>query len=178
MRLTDILLALTLVVTSSMAVVPPSKTIQTPQSNQNPRCRPGPSNICQPTVSSPNNERELKEQTQKRYEDLQKRVERAKIIMGQSCGKHYNPNNKSASSQTGGGLGLGSFFARFVPDSARIMFGKPPINTEHSKRHLDPYCVQATKVYNRVLTELIDFKRTHNIGFMAKLYNFMKWFKK
>ncbi|KAJ8330337.1 hypothetical protein O5D80_001341 [Batrachochytrium dendrobatidis] len=161
-----------------MAVVPPSKTIQTPQSSQNPRCRPGPSNICQPTVSSPNNERELKEQTQKRYEDLQKRVERAKIIMGQSCGKHYNPNNKSASSQTGGGLGLGSFFGKFVPDSIKSMFGKTPVSVKNSKSYSHRYCEQTAKMYNRRVAELVKFEETHNIGFMTKLYNFFRRFKK
>ncbi|KAJ8330335.1 hypothetical protein O5D80_001335 [Batrachochytrium dendrobatidis] len=161
-----------------MAVVPPSKTIQTPQSSQSPACRPGPSNICQPTISSPNNESELKEQIQKRLAKLQRLVDQNTIIMNRWCGKHYNPKDKPVPYRIKEEQKAVSFFARFVPDSARIMFGKPPINTEHSKRHLDPYCVQATKVYNRVLTELIDFKRTHNIGFMAKLYNFMKWFKK
>ncbi|EGF75899.1 hypothetical protein BATDEDRAFT_28982 [Batrachochytrium dendrobatidis JAM81] len=177
MRLTDILLALTLVVTSSMAVVPPSENVQKPQSNQNPRCQPGSSNGCQPTISSPSNIHESSDQVQKRYEDLQKQVEDAKENMKRKCDEYHKSKNELISSQTDGGLGLGSFFGKFLPDSIKNKFGKTSTLTKNSLFYLDFQCIRAKRICKLNKKKLQKFKRTHGIGFMAKLYNFFQWFK-
>ncbi|KAK6092076.1 hypothetical protein MT418_007602 [Batrachochytrium dendrobatidis] len=193
MRLTDILLALTLVVTSSMAVVPPGKNVQTPQSSQSPECQPGsssgcqpgsssecqpgPSNECQSKTSSSNNVYGLNDQVQEKYEDLQKRLRDAEKIKKTRCDKHREYESDLLSYQAIGRPGLGSFFGRFMPSFIKNRFGKVPDGMASTELDLYLQCTEAERIYKRISELLEEFKETHGIESEANTTGFFQWFK-
>ncbi|KAK5665343.1 hypothetical protein QVD99_007699 [Batrachochytrium dendrobatidis] len=166
MRLTDILLALTLVITSSMAVVPPSKTIQTPQSSQSSRCQPGSSNECI-----------FFDQVKADYEKLKKQVKDAKKSKHLWCSSYDKLKNGIASHKAIGRPGLTSGVAKLVPNPIKSRFGKVPDGVADVEFELLDRCLKAKGIYDELLKKLQKFKETHGIGFMAKLHKFKKQFK-
>ncbi|KAJ8330349.1 hypothetical protein O5D80_001349 [Batrachochytrium dendrobatidis] len=184
MRLTDILLALTLVVTSSMAVVPPGKNVQTPQSNQNPRCQPGSSNGCQPGPSrgylsatpNPENEHGLADVYDAHYKKLKKQLKDAEKDMKRKCTTHLELKSKSKSSQTSGRSGLSSFFGRFIPDSVKKWFGRTPTsvkNTEYDSQQ----CKRAERICKQIQRRIQKFEKMFGIESETKTTGVLQWFK-
>ncbi|KAK6092078.1 hypothetical protein MT418_007604 [Batrachochytrium dendrobatidis] len=160
-----------------MAVVPPSKTIQTSQSSQNPACRPGPSNGCQPTASNSDDEHMSASQVQKKYEGLQNRLENAKKIVKQKCDEYHKLKNELKSQQAIGRSGLTSGLAKLVPNPIKNKFGKVPTNTENSLFHFDLQCIRAKGMCELIEERIRELKQAYGIGLVGKLYKFKKQFK-
>ncbi|EGF77164.1 hypothetical protein BATDEDRAFT_92018 [Batrachochytrium dendrobatidis JAM81] len=178
MRLTDILLALTLVITSSMAVVPPGKNAQTPQSSQSPECQPGPSNECQPKTNSPKRKYIILRQIRIKYKDLKKKVKDAKENMNIWCSDYRKLKNELKSHQTSGRSGLGSGLAKLVPKSVKQKHGKAPDEVTDVELELLDRCLEAKGIYKEFLQMLKEFKETHGTGFTAKAAGVFRRFKK